>query len=106
LLEMNTIPSPPQTLSVKFLRYFDIAAYDLAIVNNPPPTANTVMSTRMMINLIRAEEIAGAMVDGKALDRSGMCRKFEVESESGLGSRAFKRRNKERSVSEPVRPPR
>jgi len=59
-----------------------------------------------MIILIRADEIAGAIVDGKALDKSGICKKFDVESESGLGSSAFKRRNKERSVIEPVRPPR
>ena len=59
-----------------------------------------------MINLILAVEIAGEIVEGSALGCSGRCRKFDVESESGLGSRAFKSRNSERSVIDPSRPPR
>lgn len=60
----------------------------------------------MMINLIRADEIAGAMVEGKALGSMGRCKKFEVESESGLGSRALRRRNNDKSVNVPNLPPR
>jgi len=91
---------------VKFLRYFDSAEYDLAMVNNPPNTDMTVMRTRMMINLIRADEIAGEIVEGKARGSMGRCRKFEVESESGLGSKAFRRRNNDKSVNVPSLPPR
>jgi len=58
-----------------------------------------------MISRILAVEMAGEIVEGSARFKRGRWRKLEVESESGLGSKAFRRRNNDRSVSVPSRPP-
>jgi hypothetical protein len=88
--------------------YFISAAVPFAIVNKPPPTLKIVISTRRMINRIRAEDIAGAIVDSRALGEIAIppaCMRLEVDSESGLGSRAFNSRSSDRSVKEPSLPP-
>lgn len=78
------------------------------MANNPPKTEMTVIRTKIIINLTLAEEIAGEMVEGSARGtlEIGRCRKFDVESESGLGSRALRRRSNDKSVNVPNRPPR
>jgi hypothetical protein len=91
---------------MKFLRYFDKAEYARAMANNPPQTEITVIRTKIIINLIRADDIAGEIVEGNARGCMGRCRKFEVESESGLGSSALRRRKRDKSVIVPSRPPR
>lgn len=48
---------------------------------------------------------AGAIVEGKALIYGARCSRFEVDADPGLGSKAFSKRIKERSVRVPVRPP-